>query len=141
MLVVYLFLLLALAFVHGLVRLRVRRLERRFSAVAAEADALLKKSSYRSGNSRPDPYQSAKQQFELARLALKRDRIEDRPGDYRERVVRGYREAAIGTGRRSALSLCYRAPVVLIDASADRDVVFERIKSEVGRVLALDPRP
>jgi hypothetical protein len=37
--------------------------------------------------------------------------------------------------------LCYRAPVALIDASADLEVVFERIKSEVGRVLALDPRP
>jgi hypothetical protein len=37
--------------------------------------------------------------------------------------------------------LCYRAPIVLIDASADREVVFERIKSEVGRVLAIDPRP
>ncbi len=78
MLVVYLFLLIALALLHGLVRLRVSRLERRFSSVAAEADALLKKSSYRSGNSRPDPYQSAKYQFELAQLAMKRDWIEDR---------------------------------------------------------------
>ncbi len=59
-------------------RRRAARLERRFTAVAAEADALLKQSNYRSGNCRPDPYQSAKQQFELAHLAMKRDLIEDR---------------------------------------------------------------
>jgi dTMP kinase len=76
-----------------------------------------------------------------ARVGAARDRIEDRPGDYQARVIQGYRESAIGTGRRSALSLCYRAPIVLIDASADREIVFERIKSEVSHVLALDPRP
>ncbi len=76
-----------------------------------------------------------------SRVGAARDRIEDRPADYQEKVRQGYREASVGTGRRSALSLCYRAPVVLIDASADPDVVFQRIQSEVGRVLALDTRP
>jgi hypothetical protein len=77
--IVYLTLLFVLTVVHFLVRRRVGRLERRFSAVAAEADAVLKQNSYRGGNCcRPDPYQAAKQQFELARLAMKRDRIEDR---------------------------------------------------------------
>jgi hypothetical protein len=101
MLVVYLSVLIALALLHGLVRLRVSRLERRFSAVAAEADALLKKTGFKNGNScRPDPYQSAKHQFELARLAMKRDRIEERYtswqsfserfGRFRSRL-RGYR--------------------------------------------------
>jgi hypothetical protein len=79
MLIVYLYLLISLALLHWLVRLRVRRLERRFTAVVAEADTLLKKGSYRPGNgSRPDPYEAAKQQFELASLAMKRDRIEER---------------------------------------------------------------
>ena len=77
----------------------------------------------------------------LRRVGGARDRIEDRPGDYQQRVIQGYREAAVGTGRRSTLSLCYRAPIVLIDASADQETVFGQIKSEVGRVLALDPRP
>jgi len=76
----------------------------------------------------------------LSRIGPGRDRIEDRPEDYQERVRQGYREAARGEGRRSALSLCYRAPIVAIDASADAKTVFERIQSEVGRVLALDPR-
>ncbi len=79
MLFVYLYLLISLALLHWLVRLRVRRLERRYTAVAAEADTLLKKGSFRPGNgTRPDPYQAARQQFELARLAMKRDRIEER---------------------------------------------------------------
>jgi hypothetical protein len=78
MIAVYLSVLIVLALLHGLVRLRVRRLERRFTAVAAAADALLKQTSYRSGNGRPDPYAVAKNQFELARLAMRRDRLEDR---------------------------------------------------------------
>jgi hypothetical protein len=61
------------------VRWRVRRLERRFTSVAANADALLKQSGYKGGNcTRADPYAAAKQQYELARLAMKRDRIEQR---------------------------------------------------------------
>ncbi len=75
------------------------------------------------------------------RVGEARDRIEDRPADYQVRVRQGYREAAQGTGRRSALSLCYRAPIILIDASTDPETVFQQIQSEVGRVLALDPRP
>jgi dTMP kinase len=75
-----------------------------------------------------------------ARVGGARDRIEDRPADYQARVRQGYREATQGTGRRSALSLCYRAPIVLIDASADPETVFTRIQSEVSRVLALDSR-
>jgi hypothetical protein len=83
MLIVYLYLLISLALLHWLVRLRVRRLERRFTRVAAEADILLKKGTFRAGNgSRPDPYQAAKQQFELARLAMKRDAVEDRYGSW-----------------------------------------------------------
>jgi hypothetical protein len=78
MILVYLFILILLALLHWLVRLRVGRLERRFSAVAAAADVLLKQTAYRSGNGRPDPCVVAKNQYELARLAMKRDRIEER---------------------------------------------------------------
>ena len=44
-------------------------------------------------------------------------------------------------GRGTGLSSSYPAPIVLVDATAGPDAVFEAIKSEVERVLALDPRP
>jgi hypothetical protein len=105
MIVAYLFLLLVLALVHFLVRRRVARLEARFTAVAAEADTLVKQASMRGGNcSRPDPYQAAKHQYALARLAMKRDRLEDRYtswqsfserfAKFRSRLV-GYRGKAL----------------------------------------------
>jgi dTMP kinase len=74
------------------------------------------------------------------RVGPARDRIEDRPADYHERVREGYRRAAqVGPGSDGLASL-YPAPVVLIDAMADPDAVFEAIQGEVQRVLALDPR-
>jgi len=74
------------------------------------------------------------------RVGPARDRIEDRPSAYQERVRAGYLEAATaGAGGAGAPSL-YPAPVVLVDASATPDAVFEAIQSEVERVLALDPR-
>ena len=76
-----------------------------------------------------------------ARLGAARDRIEDRPATYHDRVRHGYLEAARGIPGRGNPPSFYPAPVVLIDASADSDTVFEQIQSEVGRVLALDPRP
>src|SRR3954469_13850265 len=68
-----------LASVHLLVRWRVARLEKRYARLAADADKLLKQSCVRGGNSnRPDPFLAAKQQHELALVALKRDRVENR---------------------------------------------------------------
>jgi hypothetical protein len=79
MLPVYLSLLLVLALTQLLVRWRVARLEKRYARVAAEADALLKASSYRGGNChRPDPLAAARQQYDLAEIARKRDRVEGR---------------------------------------------------------------
>jgi hypothetical protein len=79
MILAYLLVLVVLALLHCLVRRRVARLERRFTAVAAEADALVKQTAFRGGNcSRADPYQVAKQQLALAHLAIKRDRVEER---------------------------------------------------------------
>lgn len=74
------------------------------------------------------------------RMGAARDRIEDRPPHYHDRVRAGYLEVAragLGGGAGSSM---YPAPIALVDASASPDAVFESIKSEVARVLALDPR-
>jgi dTMP kinase len=64
-----------------------------------------------------------------ARVGRARDRMEDRPVEYHQRVREGFLDAAReGT------------PIRVIDAIADPDRVFEQITSEVQRVLALDPR-
>ena len=82
-----------------------------------------------------------------ARVGRPRDRIEDRPLFYHERVRAGYLAAARGEagagtdGVERAVCPYYPAPIVLIDASNDPETVFEQIKCEVERVLALDPRP
>jgi dTMP kinase len=82
-----------------------------------------------------------------ARVSRPRDRIEDRPLFYHERVRAGYLAAATAVAgsepNNGEPPLCpyYPAPIVLIDSSDDRDTVFERVKSEVERVLALHPRP
>jgi dTMP kinase len=68
------------------------------------------------------------------RVGPARDRIEDRPADYQERVREGYLRAARG-------SPLYPAPVALVDTTSDPDTVFKLISREVMLVLALDPRP
>jgi dTMP kinase len=68
------------------------------------------------------------------RIGQARDRIEDRPEDYHRRVRDGYLRAASGCSY-------YPAPIVVIDAAADPDTVFARIRAEVERALALGPRP
>ncbi len=77
---------------------------------------------------------------ELARRRVgeARDRIEDRPLAYHAKVREGFLQAA----RDSAGNTCsyYPAPVVVVDASADPEVVSSRIQSEVERGLALGPR-
>ena len=75
-----------------------------------------------------------------ARVGPARDRIEDRPGPYHDRVRDGYLEAVRGGTGGTAAPTSDPPPIVLIDASADPQTVFERIQSEVERVLALDPR-
>ncbi len=83
------------------------------------------------------------------RIGVGRDRIEDRPLFYRERVRAGYLAAARSGANPPPGSdpddrpLCpyYPAPIALIDASATPDLVFEHIQSEVKRVLAHGSRP
>jgi dTMP kinase len=65
-----------------------------------------------------------------ARVGAPRDRMEDRPDDYHQRVRSGFLEAA-GS---------YPAPIVTIDASADAETVAESLRREVERALALGPR-
>jgi dTMP kinase len=103
-----------------------------------------------------------------ARVGPARDRIEDRPADYHERVREGFLLAARewqraregfrvqgqgvvvglegpeGAQESNWVSLFARyhlSPIRVIDATAGPEPVFEQIQSEVGRVLALDPRP
>jgi dTMP kinase len=82
-----------------------------------------------------------------ARVGLPRDRIEERPLFYHERVRAGYLAAARSEaqsgpdGGETTHCPFYPAPIVLIDSSSDPDTVFEQVKNEVERVLALGPRP
>jgi len=66
-----------------------------------------------------------------SRVVAARDRMEDRPDEFRERVRAGFLEAATS----------YPAPVVVVDGSADQDAVAARLRSEVERALAIGPRP
>lgn len=72
------------------------------------------------------------------RVGRARDRIEDRPDEYRARVRDGFLRAA----RDWPAGRCpyYPAPIVVVDAQGDPEAVTARIRSEVERVLALDPR-
>ncbi len=69
------------------------------------------------------------------RVNRSRDRIEDRPDEYRAKVRAGFLRAA----RDWPSGECpyYPAPIAVIDASADPATITARIQSEVERVLAL----
>ena len=62
-----------------------------------------------------------------------RDRIEDRPESYTRGVRAGFLR------RRRARGM-YPRPGRVVDASADPATVADRLRSEVARALALDPR-
>jgi hypothetical protein len=89
MILLYTALLLLVGVVYFLVQRRVAALEKKYSGVAKEADALLRQVNHREGNSnRQDPYQSAKRQFKLAMLAEKRDRVEGSYLSWHQRAER-----------------------------------------------------
>jgi len=69
------------------------------------------------------------------RVGGPRDRIEDRPAEYHAKGREGFLKAA-GTDPRPF----YPAPIVVIDASAEPQVVAGRIQSEVEHFLAFGPR-
>jgi dTMP kinase len=77
-------------------------------------------------------------QVARGRVVAARDRIEDRPDDYQRRVRDGFLRAA--EAAREGVCPYYPAPIALIDAAADPDAVFARIRNEVERALALGPR-
>ncbi|HEV3165978.1 MAG TPA: dTMP kinase [Isosphaeraceae bacterium] len=64
------------------------------------------------------------------RVGPPRDRMEDRPEAFRERVREGFQRAAES----------YPAPIAVIDGRADADAVTARLQDEVQRVLALRSR-
>ena len=81
-----------------------------------------------------------------ARIGAPRDRIEDRPLFYQERVRAGFLAAAEGQdqgdsepnspGEAAAVRSVYPAPIVLIDGSADPDSVFKQIQTAVEQALS-----
>jgi dTMP kinase len=75
-----------------------------------------------------------------SRTGLARDRIEARPRDYQQKVREGFVDLARRYSIQGEVCPDYPAPLVLIDALGDADAVFDQIKSEVERVLALGPR-
>jgi dTMP kinase len=74
------------------------------------------------------------------RVGEARDRIEDRPPDYQRLVREGFLDAAGWCSAPGQVCPYYQVPIVLIDAQANPDRVFDQIKIEVERVLALGPR-
>lgn len=89
MIFLYTALLLLVGVVYFLIQRRVAALEKKYSGVAKEADALLRQGNYKDGNSnRQDPYQSAKRQYKLAMLAEKRDRLESSYLTWHQRAER-----------------------------------------------------
>jgi dTMP kinase len=73
-----------------------------------------------------------------SRVGQARDRFEDRSDDYHARVRDGFLHVA-GLANRGQCDF-YPAPIAVVDASSDLATVAERIRNEVARVLALDPR-
>jgi hypothetical protein len=79
MVLLYVLVLLLLGGATLLVQRRARKLEKRYTRAAAQADKLLRKTVTKGGNtSRPDPYRAAKEHLELGLLVQKRDAIEER---------------------------------------------------------------
>src|SRR5262249_16612818 len=76
----------------------------------------------------------------LERLGGARDRIEDGPLFYHERVRAGFlgaaRDQCATSGDGAESPSVYPAPIVLIDSSADQDIVFKRIQHAVEQALS-----
>jgi dTMP kinase len=77
----------------------------------------------------------------MARIGAPRDRIEDRPLFYHERVRAGYLSAAGAQAGQPGDALAggspvYPAPIVLVEASGDSDTVYKRIQYAVAQALS-----
>jgi hypothetical protein len=86
MIFLYTLVLLLLGSVYFLSKRRAASLEKKYSRVAKEADALVRQPTYREGNSGrlSDPYAAAKRQYQLGLLAQKRDRLEARYASWQD---------------------------------------------------------
>jgi hypothetical protein len=89
MIVLYSALLLFLGGLRWLVQRRARILERAYTKVALSVEQLAHQPLRRQGNSsRSDPYQSARQQYELGQLVQRRDILETRHFAWQHRADR-----------------------------------------------------
>jgi dTMP kinase len=68
-----------------------------------------------------------------------RDRIEDRPELYHQRVRQGF-ASAFEMQENEGGCPYYPAPMLLVDASAEPHLVFSRIQREVRSALGFRPR-
>ena len=79
MILLYTGLLLLLGVAKFLVGRRAARLQTRYARLAQEVSKLASEPLYKEGNSRrPDMYQTARNQYQLGQLILRKDRLEDR---------------------------------------------------------------
>ena len=66
-----------------------------------------------------------------ARVGAARDRMEDRPDAFREKVRAGFLR----------LAEMYPSPIIVVDGAADADAVAACLRSEVEHALGVRPRP
>jgi hypothetical protein len=85
MLLVYTFVLLLLGVANFLIRRRVATLEKKFARAAVAADQLVRSPQAREGG-KPDPYQAAKRQYQLALLVHQCDSLEARHDAWQARA-------------------------------------------------------
>jgi len=79
MILLYTLLLIAIAAVSFLVKLRASALEHKYARVALECDRLANQQLFKEGNSnRIDACKSARRQYELGQLVEKRERLEQK---------------------------------------------------------------
>ena len=89
MIILYTSLLILLVAARFLVRRRAVSLERKYSAVLKQANALLREPVPREGNSgRGDAYQTAKRNFQLGAIAQKKETLEARHAAWQGRADR-----------------------------------------------------
>ena len=103
MILLYVALLALLLAARLLIAVRVGRLEKKYMRVSRQAQELASQPVFKQGNgARPDPYKAAKHQYELGRVAQKRDRVEARYTAWQslsERVSRLTRRLTAWRGR------------------------------------------
>jgi hypothetical protein len=89
MILMYLALFVLLLLARIAVGVRVKYLERKYARLATAARQLVNRPVYRQGNnSKSDPFELARQQYELGRVTAQRDRVETRYATWQTRADR-----------------------------------------------------